>query len=566
MTRKPRTAENFVFRHALVWLMLVAAFGSLIWRLSILHIQDSKFLQGEGVARSVRAELVHAPRGMILDRNGEPLAVSSPVKSIWVNPKVFKASPKSHWRLAKILNIPSALLRKKLKQNSNKNFLYLKRHVSPAVGKKIAGLDINGLYQQTEYRRYYPQSEVSAHVVGSTNVDQKGIQGLELVYNKWLTGIHGKKTLLKDRTGKRVEMVQRQVLARAGEHLTLSIDSRLQYYAFKELLKTIKKHKAKSGTLVALDVQTGEILSMVNYPSFNPNQRFKVVDSRFRNRAVTDQFEPGSTIKPFSMVNLINSGKYDPHTFVDTSPGWVKVGSNKITDVRNFGLIDLNTVIKKSSNVGISKLTLSLPGYSLSETLQNFGFGKITSSGFPGERSGILTSGFNLKPIELAALSYGYGLTVTPLQLAQAYATLASNGKKREVTFLKKNTKASYRQVLRPTVAKVVNKMLQLAIGPGGTGTKANVPGYNAAGKTGTVRKVNKSGYTENSHLSLFAGFAPVESPKVAIVVVIDEPTTGVYYGGQVAAPLFSRVMYNALRYKNIPTIQMKPNVILAKR
>lgn len=520
----------------------------LMGRLVRLQVIDNQYLQSQGDARTVRTIALRAERGLIVDRNGEPLAVSTPVKSVWVNP--HEITKKDDWhKLAHILEMNPKHLLQKIQQKSDKKFVYLKRHLPPLLGKKVEALNMKGVYLQTEYQRFYPSGEVAAHVIGTTNIDDRGIQGLELAFDEQLTGSSGHHRVLKDARGSQVELHERR-RAQSGQTMILSLDSRMQYLAYRELLMAVKKHRAASGSIVILDTTTGEILTMVNYPSYNPNLPPQKVDGRFRNRALTDQFEPGSVLKAFSMINVLASGKFDPYTTVDTSPGWMKVSGKIVRDIRNYGILDVSHVIQKSSNVGIAKLTLSLPAESLYDTLRNVGFGERTDCGFPGESGGYLSKKITNNPLALATLSFGYGIAVTPLQLAQAYAVLANEGKKLPITFLKSKP-LSAKQVLDPIAARSVNKMLQLTVADG-TAQRARIPGYSVAGKTGTVRKVNQFGYTDDNHMAVFAGFAPATNPRLVMVVIIDELKSDEYYGGQVAAPVFSKVMFNALRLLNV--------------
>lgn len=553
------TQRSMQIRRMTLMLFGVALVGVLVWRLVVLQILDNQYLQSQGDARTIRTVPLVAQRGIIMDRHGEPLAVSSPVKSVWVNPTEIDLQDPNWARLADLLNLKPQYVAQKLTQKQHKQFVYIKRHIPPMVGKKIDALALKGVHLQTEYQRFYPSGEVVSHVIGTTNVDHQGIQGLELAFNDELAGESGHYRVLKDAQGSKVEGFSDKKLAKSGKDILLSLDNRIQYLAYRELKSAVYQYQASSGSIVVLDAKTGEVLAMVNYPSYNPNIHYQDVDGRFRNRAVTDQFEPGSVIKAFSIANILASGKYDPYTEVDTSPGWMKVSGKVVRDTRNFGVLDLNRVIQKSSNVGIAKLTLELPPESLYETLGKLGFGQKTESGFPGESAGFLSTKVSNNPFVLATLSFGYGISVTPLQLARAYAILANEGKKTAISFLKQSDSGMLQkdQILDPQVAQAVKKMLQLSIAQG-TGHRASVPGYQVAGKTGTVRKVSQRGYSEDSHVGVFAGFAPVEDPRVVIVVMIDEPKGGQYYGGQVAAPVFSRVMFGALRLMNIPPMTVQ--------
>jgi len=554
-------------RFAIIILLSVSVISAVLYRMYDLQVQDNDFLQMQGEKRSMRSVPIQSFRGMIFDRNGEPLAISTPVQSLWVNPSQVDFNEKAWSKLASIIQRDTQRIKSKIKRKKGKQFAYLKRQISPDIAKKISKLKLKGLYLKTEYKRFYPMGEVFSHVLGTTNIDHQGIQGLELLLDETLSGSVGMKTVQKDRYGKNVGQTEYQTAAKNGQNITLSLDSRIQYLAYKSLKQAVVKHQAKAGTAIVLDVKTGEILAMVNEPTYNPNTRFETIDSRFRNRAVTDTFEPGSVMKAFSMVNILQSGKYYPHTSVNTSPGWVKVGGAVVKDFRDYGELDLGHIIQKSSNVGISKLTLSLPPESLYQTLQQVGFGQETQSSLPGEMKGSLNPNIIDRPFERATLSFGYGMTVTPLQLAQSYAILGDMGRKHPTTFLKQNHPVKSEQVIKPNIAQAVNKMLQLTTQEGGTGIRARVPGYMVAGKTGTVRKVSQQGYDNDHHVAVFAGFVPADRPEVAIVVFVDDPRQDGYYGGVVAAPIFSRIAQGTMRILNIPQQTYDPSeYILAKK
>lgn len=554
-------------RFAIIILLSISVVCVLLYRMYDLQVQDNDFLQMQGEMRSMRSVPVQSFRGMIFDRNGEPLAISTPVQSLWVNPSQVDFKQKAWHKLAALIQRDEQRVKSKIKRKKGKQFAYLKRQISPQIAKKIAKLKLKGLYLKTEYKRFYPMGEVFSHVLGTTNIDHKGIQGLELLLEKTLSGSTGMQTVQKDRYGKNVGEAAYHTVAKNGKNITLSLDSRIQYLAYKSLKQAVAKHQAKAGTAIVLDVRTGEILAMVNEPTYNPNTRFEKIDGRFRNRAVTDTFEPGSVMKAFSMVNILQSGKYYPHTSVNTSPGWMKVGGAVVKDFRDYGELDLGHIIQKSSNVGITKLTLSLPPESLYQTLQQVGFGRETQSALPGEMKGSLNSNSINRPFERATLSFGYGMTVTPLQLVQSYAILGDQGRKHPTTFLKQEHPVKSEQVIKPIIAQAVNKMLQLTTQEGGTGIRARVPGYMVAGKTGTVRKVSQQGYDDDHHVAVFAGFVPADRPQVAIVVFVDDPSQDGYYGGIVAAPVFSRIAQGTMRILNIPQQTYDPSeYILAKK
>jgi len=409
-------------------------------------------------------------------------------------------------------------------------------------------LGLPGVNLQREYRRYYPAGEVTAHVVGFTNIDDRGQEGLELAYDEWLRGTPGSKRVLRDRLGRVVRNVEQIRKPEPGRDLTLSLDRRIQYLAYRELKRAVFHHQARSGSLVILDVHTGEVLAMVNQPSFNPNDRRQFLPAQTRNRAVTDVFEPGSTIKPFTIAAALLSGRYRPNTLIDTSPGHYRLGRAVIRDDRDYGRINLTTVIQKSSNVGASKIALSLPDELLYRVQDSFGFGAVTGSGFPGEVGGLINDAGHWRRIEKATVAYGYGISVTALQLVRAYAALADDGRLHPVSFLRVTSPEPARRVLPARVARQIRRMLEAVVADGGTGTRARIAGYRVAGKTGTVKKAVAGGYSEDRYVSVFAGFAPASHPRLAMVVIVNEPRDGIYYGGLVAAPVFSRVMAGALR------------------
>jgi cell division protein FtsI (penicillin-binding protein 3) len=455
--------------------------------------------------------------------------------------------------LSRLLSLDRDHVQQLLARNAAREFVYLRRHVSPSLAAQVRMLDIQGVYLQKEYKRYYPAGEVTAHVVGFTDIDDVGQEGLELAYGEWLRGAPGAKRVIKDGRRHAVEDVESIRRPHPGKDLVLSIDRRIQYLAYRELKAAMQEHKAQSASAVVLDVKTGEVLAMVNQPSYNPNNRHELRREHLRNRAVTDVFEPGSTIKPFIVASALEDGRYRPDTPVDTGPGWLRVGVNTVKDVHNYGMMDVSGVIRKSSNVGITKIALSLPAERIWSLLSNHGFGIQTGSGFPGEASGLLVGYRNWNPIETATLAFGYGISVTPLQLAQAYAVIAAEGVRRPVGFLRRDVAQRPERVLPVHVAEQLMTMLEDVTGPDGTALAARVTGYRVAGKTGTVRKSIAGGYADDKYLAVFAGMAPVTDPRLVMVVMVNEPDNGKYYGGQVAAPVFSRVMSGALRLMAVP-------------
>ncbi len=552
--KKKNDSYDYPQRRRFVFAMLLLGVVALLWRMVDLNINQREFLQHQGDARYLRDITIPADRGVITDRHGEPLAISAPVESVWANPSDL-ATARERWpELARLLEIKVSQLERKLGARMDKEFVYLKRQVTPELGDQVMALAIPGVSLQREYRRYYPLGEVASHVVGFTNIDDAGQEGVELMMEESLRGTPGAKRVIKDRLGRIVENVESIREPRPGRDLVLSIDRRIQYLAYRELLGAVQRHKAKGGSAVVMDVRTGEVLAMVNQPSFNPNNRSNLTAAKLRNRAVTDLFEPGSTVKPFTIATALESGKYRPETVIDTSPGSLRLANFTIRDHRNYGKIDLATVIQKSSNVGASRIALSLPPEQLWDRFVRFGFGYDTASGFPGEAAGLMNAYQDWGRAEQATVSYGYGLSVTALQLTRAYAALAAGGVLRPASFLKleEGVVPEGQQVITPEVSHAVTAMLEKVVAKGGTGTRAAITGYRVAGKTGTSRRVGRGGYEEDNYLSLFAGFAPASRPRLAMVVVVDRPDDGEYYGGVVAAPVFSRVMEGALRLMDI--------------
>lgn len=523
-----------------------------MWRMVDLTVINRPFLQGQGDARSLRIIDIPAYRGMISDRNGTPMAVSTPVNSVWVNPQSFTATSQQITQLSALLKLSSKTINQRINQAKQREFVYLKRHISPAIAKAIKTMKINGLHLQSEFRRYYPDGENIAHVIGFTDIDEKGIEGLEFAYDDWLKGVSGKRRVLKDRMGNIIEEIETLQEPRAGRDLQLSIDRRIQYIAYRELKKTVTKSKAKSGSVVVLDAKNGEILAMVNLPSFNPNSRKRYSDGRYRNRAMTDLFEPGSVIKPFSVAAALESGSYQPETVIDTSPSWMRVGDNIIKDGRDYGELTVTQVLQRSSNVGVAKMVLSNPAEQLTGLLSQVGFGQRSITGFPGESDGKITDTTHSDPFVLATIGFGYGLSVTTLQLAKAYLVFANEGKQQAVSLLHNVQMPKAKQVLSKEKARQVLTMLEAVVESGGTGRHAQVKGYRIAGKTGTARIAGEKGYQKNRHLATFVGIAPVSSPRLVIAVVINEPRKGSYYGGVVAAPLFAKIMAGSLSLLDI--------------
>lgn len=539
-------------------LLMVAA---IVWRIVDLHVIDHDFLQEQGDARSVRYIPIAAHRGQITDRNGEPLAVSTPVATLWANPKELVLEREKWPTLAHALGLTGEALSARLEQAADKEFIYLVRGLTPEQGEAVMAVvkanKIPGVYSIEEFRRFYPAGDVTAHVVGFTDVDDHGREGVELSYESWLAGMPGKRQVLKDRRGHLIRDLQVTRNAKAGKTLTLSIDLRLQYLANRELRNAIIENGAKAGSLVILDVRTGEILAMVNQPTYNPNNRRDMLPEMMRNRAMIDVFEPGSTMKPLSMSAALETGRWKPSDTVEVYPGTLQIGRYTIRDVSKTEgpVLDLTGILIRSSNVGMSKVAFDIGGQAIYNVMQKVGLGQDTGLGFPGERVGNLPNYRDWRKAETATLSYGYGLSVTAVQLAHAYAALANNGQTVPLTMIRVDRTPQGSQAIPEQVAKTVQGMLQQVVeAPNGV-YRAQVPGYHVAGKSGTARKaqVGTKGYTENAYRSLFTGFGPMSNPRFVVAVVIDEPSKAGYFGGLVSAPVFSKVMSGTLRLMNIP-------------
>jgi cell division protein FtsI (penicillin-binding protein 3) len=550
---KQQTARRFSGRLSLVAVFFMLAGAALCARAVYLQVLNRDFLNHQADARHLRTERISAHRGTITDRNGEPLAISTPVDSVWVNPQQIASAVDRVPELARALGIDADQLMRQITRSMDKEFLYLRRHLSPEQARQVLALKLPGVNALREYRRYYPAGEVTGHLVGFTNIDDDGQEGLELEFNHWLAGESGSKRVLKDRLGRAIENVASIKPPHHGKELRSSIDLRLQYLAYRTLKAAIREHKADSGSIVILDVATGEVLAMVNQPSYNPNDRSQFSAERYRNRAVTDIFEPGSSIKPLIVAAALESGRYRPSSVVDTSPGYVVVGPKRIADNNNLGRISLGTILARSSNVGITKVAMSLEADQLWQTLTRFGLGSLTSSGFPGESAGLLTHYNDWREISQAILGYGYGISVTPLQLAQAYAALGNEGRVLPVSLVALDEPHKSERVLSSETATAVRAMMEEVVRPGGSGTRAAIAGYRVAGKTGTSWKAAPGGYSEDKYFSIFAGLAPASQPRLATVVVIDEPTGDLYYGGDFAAPVFGEVMAESLRLLAVP-------------
>jgi cell division protein FtsI (penicillin-binding protein 3) len=564
----PHNKLTAMTRHQLVLGILILATAGIMIRAVYLQLIHKDFLQEQGNERYLRVVEIPAHRGMILDRNGEPLAVSSPVDSLWTVPEVLLENRERLPALAQALGTSTAELEQRLTEREEREFLYLRRHLTPDAAQRVLALQIPGVYSQREYRRYYPTAEVTSHLLGFTDIDDVGQEGLELAFNDRLRGIPGSKRVIRDRLGHIVEDVEILRVPEPGKPLVLSIDRRIQYLAYRALKAAVLEREASGASAVVLDVATGEILAMVNQPAGNPNDRHQLNANLLRNRAVTDVYEPGSTMKPFTASLALESGAYKPETPIDTRPGFLQIGRYFVKDVHNYGLIDVSRVISKSSNVGISKIALSMPAQKLWELYRQLGFGAVSGVGFAGEQGGVLKPYSVWGAIGHANNAFGYGISVNTLQLAQAYAVLAAGGVRRPLSLLRRDgpPQEEVRLLSEDTVQKV-RTMLEMAVSEGGTGLKATVPGYRVAGKTGTVHKVAHGHYAENRYRSVFAGMVPASHPRLVCVVMIDEPRRGGYYGGVIAAPVFSKLMEGTLRILNIPPDAIPPqNLLVASK
>lgn len=574
--RKLKTVPLCTWRYYVMIAVLLCGFGALVTRAAYLQVVNAEELTEAGESRSVRIKGISSHRGLIVDRNGDELARSVPTESVWLDPQILLANENilasKEWKaFAAALKRDEKELNQWVKNRSDKRFVWLERHIDPNVGLYIKRLDIPGIEFKTEYRRYYPSAELTAHLVGFTGIDDKGLEGVERAFDSFLTGQPGSKKVVVDLYRRVVE--ERGVLAKAeqGNDLQLSIDSRIQATAYKELKKAVLQNGAKGGSVVVVDVDTGEVLAMASQPSFNPNRS----DGRFpeftRNRSITDLFEPGSTVKPLTVVSALSSGKFTTNSKIDTSPGRMKLGYAWVRDPRNYGVLDLDGIIKKSSNMGVAKIALELSDEEFLSTYYKVGFGMETGLGIQGESDGILAPRANWSEHEKASMSYGYGFMVSPIQLAQAYAILGADGVRNQLTLIKRTEGVEYPQerVLEPEVARAVVHMMEEVVSEGGTGTQAKVEGYRVAGKTGTSRKAIRGGYGDE-YVTVFAGLVPASDPKFAIVVMVDEPAGDSYYGGTVSAPVFSIVADKALHLMNIapdkktqkPTVATGINVV----
>lgn len=546
------------WRYTLLLLGLFVLPAVALWHIAGLQVVSDtdrgfRFLQDQGEQRTLRTEKIPAYRGLVTDRHGQPLAVSTPVVSLWLNPQMVDTESAGFDQVVARLKLDKGALQERIQRYGHREFLYLARHLTPSEAERILDLNVAGVHGQREYRRFYPAGEVAAQLVGFTNIDDKGQEGMELAYNGWLAGEPGAKRVLKDRHGRVIKDVGLIRGEKSGRDIALSIDMRLQYLAYRELKAAVTRHRAASGSLVMLDADTGEVLAMVNQPSFNPNNRAGLETAALRNRAVTDLLEPGSTVKPLTMAVALESGKFQVDSEIDTSPGWIWLAGKTFQDESNYGVLDMTGLLTKSSQVGITKMARELSPEHLREVFERTGIGQSPGTGFPGESPGNLPEKRRWSMVERINFSFGYGLAATPLQLATAYGVLANNGVKRPASLVKVNNPPAGEQVLDETISRQIREMLVSVTEAGGTGTRAAIPGYTVAGKTGTVHKVGPGGYMADRYMALFAGMAPADDPRLVAVVIIDDPRAEGYFGGVAAAPVFSRVVGDALRLLRVP-------------
>lgn len=542
-----------------LWLMLLVALFAIIFRLAQLQLFDDEkgrhFLQQQGDARVIRNELMPVSRAEIVDRNGYLLAFSSPVKTVWANPALVDHDKLSLIELAALLDLPLALVEKKLSAKSS--FVYLRRQMDPQQAELIAEKKYSGVFLKTEYKRFYPAGEVASHLVGFTDIDERGQEGIELSYDEILRSRSGLKQVMRNAHHENIKNIKQLSPATEGQKITLSIDMRLQYIAYRELKSAVASHQASSGSIVILDTKTGEVLALANQPSYNANDRQQFIPEHMRNRGIIDLYEPGSVVKPFTVMAALESGGYNLASTIDTSPGRLYLGNKLISDEKDYGEVDLATILSKSSNVGTSKIAIALDGDQLLNLFARLGLGEHSASGFPGEQSGYLPRHKDDEHFK-ATLSFGHGLTVNSIQLARAYAVIANHGVKQPISLLKLDSHNTISEshsadVVSSATADKVLAMMQSVTELGGTGIKAAIKGYSVAGKTGTTHKVGRLGYEGSRYRASFAGIVPASSPRLVAIVTIDDPVGDQYFGGEVAAPVFSRVMTSALRLLNIP-------------
>lgn len=552
-------ATAYRWRAYLLFTVLGVLGLGLVARAVDLQLVEHTFLSRQGDARFMRVVTVPAHRGVITGRYGEPLAVSTPVDSVWVNPHQIMQQPKRIVRLARALHLSEPTLYRDISSNLSLDFLYVARELPPPQALAVKALGIPGVYLKREYRRYYPAGEVTGQLIGFTNINDQGQDGLELEYNSWLAGVDGEKRVIEDRYGRIVQDVDSIRTARPGHDLVLSIDMRIQYLAYRALKEQVEAQRARSGSMVVIDVDTGGVLAMVNQPAFNPNDRAQLLPNRYRNRAVTDTFEPGSSIKPFFIAAALMSGRYNSHSIINTSPGYIKVDGHIFRDERDLGPINIETILAKSSNVGMAHIALSLSPALIWRTLHDFGFGQLSAKGYPGDTPGVLLPYKSWRRIRIATMSHGYGLSVTALQLAHAYATLGAFGVKRPISFLRVNTPPPGKRVMPAKLCRELLHLMRGVVERGGTAPAAAIPMYRVAGKTGTSWEADDGSYHEHHFNAVFAGVAPATAPRLAAVVIIKDPSAGLYYGGDVSAPVFSKVIGRALRLMAVAPDEQLP-------
>lgn len=551
-----------VWRSKFIVASIALGFAALVGRAVYIQVIENDFFQKQGEVRFARTLSLPANRGRILDRNGVILASSIPVPSIWAIPEDVPRDPQNLKKLADLLNMTLPELNKKL-EDEDKTFVWLRRQVDESVGKEVLALGLKGIYERKEYKRQYPEGEAAAHVVGFTNVEDKGQEGMELTFNKELGGRAGSRRVIKDRMGRVVEDVREQIAPVDGRDLQLSIDSKVQFFAYQTLKNAVLEHKAKAGSVVVLDVQTGEVLALANYPSFVPDKRQNLSGAQLRNRALTDTFEPGSTMKPFVIAAALNKGMVTPETPIQTAPGRLTIGSATISDSHAHGILTVSEVIQKSSNIGTAKIALQMPAHDMWEMYTQVGFGQKPDVPFPGAVSGRLRPYKSWRPIEQATMSYGYGISVSLFQLAHAYTIFGRDGDLVPISMFKINQHTPGTSVIEARHALEVRNMLHLVTGPGGTAPKAQTMGYSVGGKTGTAHKVEGRGYANKKYRGVFAGLAPIDAPRIAVAVMIDEPSNGQYFGGDVAAPVFSQTVQQTLKVLGVaPDMTVKPQIV----
>ncbi|TXT39843.1 MAG: cell division protein FtsI (penicillin-binding protein 3) [Comamonadaceae bacterium] len=551
-----------VWRSKFIVASIALGFAGLVGRAVYIQVIENDFFQRQGEVRFARTLSLPANRGRILDRNGVILASSIPVPSIWAIPEDVPRDPESLKKLADLLDMPLADLNKKL-ENEDKTFVWLRRQVDESVGKEVLALGLKGIYERKEYKRQYPEGEAAAHVVGFTNVEDKGQEGMELTFNQDLGGRAGSRRVIKDRMGRVVEDLREQIAPVDGRDLQLSIDSKVQFFAYQTLKNAVLEHKAKAGSVVVLDVKTGEVLALANYPSYVPDKRQNLSGAQLRNRALTDTFEPGSTMKPFVIAAALNQGMITPETPIQTAPGRMTIGSATITDSHAHGVLTVNEVIQKSSNIGTAKIALQMPPHEMWTMYSQVGFGQKPDLPFPGAVSGRLRPYKSWRPIEQATMSYGYGISVSLFQLAHAYTIFGRDGDLVPVSMFKLDQATVGTPVIEARHAHAVRNMLHLVTGPGGTAPKAQTMGYSVGGKTGTAHKVEGRGYADKKYRGVFAGLAPIDAPRIAVAVMIDEPSNGKYFGGEVAAPVFSQTVQQTLKVLGVaPDMTVKPQIV----